>query len=135
MNKHVIPPTLLAIRPQIETHLRAIGNLVPEEYRQTLVMRHTALPDAYLVVTDDYPLEDVATTLMRSDLEDKKELGPHMHLKSTARDAVRKILFEFETKMHGYRHEPLSQADWQTKAHKLLDETVTKLVAREEAAK
>lgn len=132
MNKHVIPPYLLGIRPELEKHLIAIQNLLPDPYRLTLVARHTSNPDAYITLTDDYPLEDVATVLMRSDIEDKAELGAKVHLKSDARDAIRKILFDFEIAMHGHRVNTLSQEQFETKAHRLLEETTTLIVAREE---
>lgn len=62
---------LYHLRAQIAPYLDAVQQLLPEDYRVTLVARHLRLEEAQFVLTSDDNLEATANCLLRAEIRNE----------------------------------------------------------------
>lgn len=55
---------LAGLQGEIEKHLEAIVEMLPDDYAVTLIARNTKIPNAQLVVTKETDIETVANELL-----------------------------------------------------------------------
>jgi hypothetical protein len=59
---------LYQLRAAMTPYLEAIQQMLPEDYRVTLVARHLNLEEAQFVLTEDDDVEAVANCLLRAEV-------------------------------------------------------------------